>query len=135
MSGLFKCGEPCNRSFADSRGLSHHRNSCSIYIQRQSENRLKASQTSGSKRKSLHRLLPDSKRARNLPILTTADQPTSVGEAHLSAPEKGPDVLPGSTNIKRPSRYVRFQRRMLQRIVHAHLEHAVSHSVFVMNSQ
>ena len=64
MSGLFRCGEPCNRSFADSRGLSHHRNSCSSYLQRQMENRIKARQALGFKRKSGQHLLPDNKRIR-----------------------------------------------------------------------
>ena len=37
MSGLqlFKCGQPCDRMFSDSRGLTHHRNNCSVYKQRQ----------------------------------------------------------------------------------------------------
>jgi len=37
MSGIFKCGEPCSRSFPVSRGLSHHRRSCQIYICRKTE--------------------------------------------------------------------------------------------------
>ena len=32
---LFKCGKPCDRAFSDSRGLTHHRNNCSVYKQRQ----------------------------------------------------------------------------------------------------
>lgn len=37
MSGIFKCGELCNRSFLTSRGLSHHRRSCQIYIRTRTE--------------------------------------------------------------------------------------------------
>ena len=37
MTGIFKCGEPCNRSFLASRGLSHHRRSCQIFIRRKTE--------------------------------------------------------------------------------------------------
>ena len=34
MSELFRCGEPCNRTFSNSRGLSNHRNTCRIYFHR-----------------------------------------------------------------------------------------------------
>ena len=37
MSEIFKCGVPCNRSFFSSRGLSHHRRSCQVYIRRRME--------------------------------------------------------------------------------------------------
>ena len=37
MSGIFKCGEPCNHSFSASQGLSHHRRSCQIFIRRKME--------------------------------------------------------------------------------------------------
>ncbi|KAF8142054.1 hypothetical protein EV363DRAFT_1469034, partial [Boletus edulis] len=33
---LFKCGDPCDRAFSDSRGLTHHRNNCLVYKQRRS---------------------------------------------------------------------------------------------------
>ena len=34
MSEPFKCGESCNRTFANSRGLTHHRNACRFYLHR-----------------------------------------------------------------------------------------------------